>query len=547
MIKTKIKTTDLQKTLNGRILFLSLLKVLLISILIGLIFIVDIISPGSKLLENQMQRLIFGLITVEYFMLVFLVILLKKPYISLKRFFIFVLLTDSIITTVFVHISGGVLSPYAVFYMISIISACIALSSFWAGTITVISLVLYFLISIFGWLKFIPPINGQTLFAYSMPLDELMRRLSLNSSAFASVSALSIYLSNRLNLFETRFEAKTEEFRELEIHHKDILSSLKDGVITLSDSGIILTFNNSCESILNIKINIGDPLKKINLKLFELFNQKIPEAKIEIESKTGLIPLEVSIMDLSITQKKIGYILVIRDRKEIDSLEKKMIHREKLAALGRFSAGIAHEIRNPLASISGSLELLKDTAFENQDDKELLDLVFNEINRLNNLINDLLTFTQNKNIQKMKINISHLIKETITLVKSNPQVAHRKIKLINGDDSEISIDPDSMRQVIFNLILNGLHADEKGELKISINFENKFCYIIVEDKGKGIPDDIYNKIFEPFFTTKKNGTGLGLALAKKIVEQHNGEFIVERPKIGTIMKIKLPIEQSPEV
>lgn len=231
--------------------------------------------------------------------------------------------------------------------------------------------------------------------------------------------------------------------------------------------------------------------------------------------------------------------------KRAAEIEKQMIETEKLAVIGQLSAGVAHEINNPLGGMQLCFNNLLNTKMDESDRDEHIKVINAGFKRIQNIVKQLLDFSKNTPLIVEKTSINRLIDNVLIL--SEYTISKKGIKIkkdLNEDIPEMLIDANKLEQVFLNLLINAAQAmDEKGILSIKTYKDDKFCYIAVSDTGKGIPDDILPRIFTPFFTTKPvgEGTGLGLTVSKAIVEQHKGELTVETSQAGSTFTIKLPI------
>jgi len=248
--------------------------------------------------------------------------------------------------------------------------------------------------------------------------------------------------------------------------------------------------------------------------------------------------------------ENIGWIVSFQDVTEYRRMEEEIARNDKLAAVGKLAAGMAHEIRNPLASMSGSIQLLKNELDLEPVNKQLMEIVIRETDRLNALITDFLIFARPGNIQVELVDITLLIKETLNILKNDP-LCHDKIHFEQNlaDGIFCNVDPAQIRQLIWNLLKNGLQAiTQGGTLKIEgteINTEqvkgNKGILIRISDNGGGVEKEAMENIFDPFFTTKEMGSGLGLTTAFRIVENHHGRIWCQSEKgVMTTFNILLP-------
>ena len=530
-----------------QITVLTLLKVFLVGLLLALVVLVNILSPSPELLQTQVQWLVLGIVVATFLVVLLTAWFVHRRSAFIRGYFLGQQILDLLLTTVLVQVSGGANSPYVVLYLVPVISSAIVFSELWAVAFTALSLILYYTISLLGWSEVIPHLEGQALIPSSVTAVALARRLSLNTSAFATVAALSIYLARRLTWAEGQMRDQSRELQALRIRHKDILESLHDGVLTLSGSGEVLDSNLALQRMLGEQWRKrGRKLSKLHPRLYELFQDGVTLRRMRLQTSEGELPVEVRFWDIDSPGALLGSkIMVLRDRTEVEALEARISEQEKLAALGRLTAGIAHEIRNPLASISGSLELLQQIlpATLDEDARELLGIVFEEIERLNVLLKDLLQYARKRPIQRVSLEICGLVQEVMTLARSDPRAQGRELLLESCEEYTLSVDPAGLRQVLWNTITNALDADPESDVQVCVRRDEAYVSITVRDWGPGIEPGVQEMLFEPFFTTKERGTGLGLPLARRIAEQHDGTLTVKTHEdgVGTECVLRLPL------
>jgi two-component system sensor histidine kinase HydH len=244
-----------------------------------------------------------------------------------------------------------------------------------------------------------------------------------------------------------------------------------------------------------------------------------------------------------------GAVIILRDLSEIKQLEEKVRRTEKLAAIGKLAAGVAHEIRNPLSSIRGFAQYLQRSLKDNPQQQEYAETMILEVDRINTVVTDLLTLARPMEAELAPTDITELIEHAIRLVQADARSRNVNIELNISDLSKIPLDTNQMTQAILNLLLNALQAvDSGGRIEVGAELDPSVSRlkIWVEDNGSGIATDQKDKIFDPFFTTRKRGTGLGLAIVHKIVENHNGEINLESPpageKKGTRITVSIPVQ-----
>lgn len=254
-------------------------------------------------------------------------------------------------------------------------------------------------------------------------------------------------------------------------------------------------------------------------------------------------PYEFGQSDIK-TMKRLANILAsIIDKQQstvMPKIEGKILQLDKLALVGQLAAGLAHEIRNPMQSVKGFIQLLFD---ENEKSIEFKTIVLSELDRINQLVSDFLLITQPSAPKKENASIGKLLKSTIGFLQGESALHNIHISL---DEEvhipDIAIDPAQMKQVFINILKNAIEAiGENGNIHVSIGKSEEWAIIHIKDSGKGIPVSIINKIGNPFFSTKEDGVGLGLSICKTIVREHHGKLTIENHGDGTSVIIQLPL------
>ena len=231
----------------------------------------------------------------------------------------------------------------------------------------------------------------------------------------------------------------------------------------------------------------------------------------------------------------------IRLKQEQTQLQLEKAH--KLSIIGQMAAGIAHEIKNPLASVKGAFEILCDNTTTREEKKEFQDIVFKEIKRIDDTVTEFLEFARSKDFKLKKLNLSENIESVLRQMQNQVSNAGVKLKTDIENNIYIAADPQKIRQVIINLVLNAIDVSSPGNtIEVSVSADNHKAYIVFIDEGQGLSADEAEKIFEPFYTTKAKGIGLGLAIIRSIVERHNGAIKVGNSKgKGAEFTIVLPL------
>jgi two-component system sensor histidine kinase HydH len=257
------------------------------------------------------------------------------------------------------------------------------------------------------------------------------------------------------------------------------------------------------------------------------------------------------------TRQVQGVLAVFNDITRIKRMEEKIMHLDKVAALGRFSSSIAHEIRNPLTGIAAGIQYLKRSGTIPEDQQENISFILEEVARIDRLIGDIMNVVREGDILHQSVQLETIVKNCVSSLK---ELAEKDSITITtefpGNTRKISVDQDKITQVIMNLIKNAIEASKAGdEIRIRVSFPDEvgdvlyddvrdYAIIEVEDKGIGIGEDEKGKIFEPFFSTKHEGTGLGLYVTHSIVDRHGGYIFVESDKgRGSTFTVYLPVEK----
>jgi len=336
-----------------------------------------------------------------------------------------------------------------------------------------------------------------------------------------------------------------------------ILNNLNTGIIILNKNLKIKYANNFCKIIFE-KENLQ------NLPLSQLFMEckNIERILTAIKKNENLLNFEVEcnlstkkIFKISINYYKSEIILVIDDITEKKEAELRLMHTDKLAALGELAASIIHEIKNPLTSLKGFAELLPSRLNDKQFLNKFASIILEEINRLNNFIENLLKFARPSVGELKLLNVNKVVEDVVNLLKYELKNKDISLELNLKNTPQIKGDYNQLKQVFLNLLINAINAIESNgriEIRNSIKLikeeDGKYReYIIYEikDNGRGIPDNIKEKIFQPFFTTGEKGTGLGLSIAQRIINQHNGFIGFDSRKgEGTTFYIYLPSERN---
>ncbi|HEX9640856.1 MAG TPA: ATP-binding protein [Candidatus Krumholzibacteria bacterium] len=465
---------------------------------------------------------------------------------------------DVVIITACIHYSGGVGSPFAVLYFFPILLAAysfgpkgaVATASF--ATVTFLS---YVFSTAAGWL----PVPEVQFRGDDLSSAALLRGY-FEAALLLIVGYLAAELSARIGQKETLLQQRTEQLERTELETQSILGNMSSGVLTLDREAKVRRVNQAAEKILGVSAQelIGRPLGKVLDAQMPLFVSHLSETlrgggildrvELNVERADGSsLPLGLSISQrCGPSGEKIGIIAVFQDLSSVLRMREQIRANDRLAAMGELSASIAHEIRNPLASIRGSVEMLASELNVDGENRRLMDLVLKESGRLNRLIEDFLEYARLKPLHRRNCRLQPLLDELDTLLSSRNQPFDLRIPQL-PHDLVLHMDEELVKQVFLNLAINAVEAMDGGgtlEIAVGVRMDGGQAYAAIRflDEGCGIAEHSADRLFEPFFTTKPKGTGLGLPLANRIITGHEGRIeIRNRDGGGAECAVHLPL------
>jgi two-component system, NtrC family, sensor histidine kinase PilS len=532
-----------------RIEYLMLFRVGLITIVLSLTVVLRLASPRDLALPGSVT--LFGIVVATYALTLVYAAFLSRVQ-NLVRFADFQLAGDLLITSALVHVTGGAQSGYTFFYPLSIIGAAIVRYRKGAVVIGAASVGLFVLVAILGWTRILPaPLGGATTAPWDQTRWELLRSIMLNVGAMTAVAFLAAKLGEQLSLTGQSLARQSQRVMDLATLKDDIIRSLSSGLITTDLDGIVLTTNEAAGEILEVEPaeTIGKPVAELLPGLAKLLSamgdrDSIRRAELSGQRSSGQnLVLGVSISPLmSGDDEAKGRILNFQDLTELRRMEAQVKRAERLAAIGGLAAGIAHEIRNPLASISGSIELLRAAPHLDGENKDLMEIVLREVDRLNGLVTDLLDYARPRERSPAELELGELLDETVRVFSQDRSAPRLSVSFHGGEPIPLQADPGQVRQVVWNLLRNAAEAmPEGGTIDVSMAARDGWAEITVADSGVGIAPEDREKIFEPFYTTKTRGSGLGLATVQRIVTEHAGELLCDSTVgKGTRFTVRLP-------
>ena len=332
---------------------------------------------------------------------------------------------------------------------------------------------------------------------------------------------------------------------QTEDYTRQVVANMPNGLLSIDTRGRIVSYNRLSLELLGLQ---ESDVRALNLKTIIDFQasgidqtlahcRPILEREIQHKSKSGeMIPLSMSATPILEEDDQCqGAVIVLRDLREIKQLEEKVRRSEKLAAIGKLAAGVAHEIRNPLSSIRGFAQFLSQGLKDSPREQAYAQTMVSEVDRINRVVTDLLTFARPTKAEPVPADVTELVEHCVRLVQADADSRNITLRRNITDLSKVRLDTNQLTQALLNLLLNAMQAVESGgtiEIGAVLKPSDDRLLLWVEDNGAGIQPDKFEKIFDPFYTTRAKGTGLGLAIVHKIVENHQGEIGVESPPAG---------------
>jgi two-component system sensor histidine kinase PilS (NtrC family) len=378
--------------------------------------------------------------------------------------------------------------------------------------------------------------------------------VGLNVMAFFGVALLASWLSEQVKRGALRAREQQHSFEDLKALHQNIVNSLLTGLITIDRQRKIRFINGIAQQITTYKPEhvLGQDVIEFFRNLKHILANPHKGQALQFEETLQILGkrevyLRWSISLLRDAQNQvIGHILMFQDVTHIKAMERNVQRTENMAAIGEVAAAIAHEIRNPLAAIFGSVQLLSQLEHLDEDDKRLMSIVLRETENLNLWINDFLAYSRPTPFERDSVDLTAIVDDTLIMFRQDEDLPNVSINRTGTDNALIWGDQTRLKQVIWNLLKNAAQSmPGGGDIQVDISGNNsgvrRFLQLAVTDCGEGIPPDRVDKVFQPFFTTKDGGTGLGLAIVHRIVEDHEAEISVESEVgKGTTFRVKFP-------
>jgi two-component system sensor histidine kinase PilS (NtrC family) len=397
--------------------------------------------------------------------------------------------------------------------------------------------------------------------AFTATLPKVAEVVGLSDAAYLAVGLLAARLAERQTRSEAERMEATHALASLRALHERIVESIRSGVITTDLDRRVYTLNRAAEEMTgyapddlrgeDVSILLGDIRRQIETSLRAAAGgQSSPRFEADCLTSEGFrVRLGYSVSPLSAkTGETTGLVITFQDLTDIRSMEETSRRQERLSAVGRVAAGIAHEIRNPLAAMRGSIQVLRSEAAD-ASQAELMDIVLRESDRLNRIITDFLTYARPRQVSLKETDLREPLRETFALLRHSPEIAdgHRLEDVTPDEPLLAPADAEGVRQVFWNLARNALKAmPDGGTLRAEMGRAgDRAVRITFADTGRGMSPSQVERLFEPFSSSTTGGTGLGLSIVYQIIKDHGGTINVRsREGHGTTITIELPSASS---
>jgi two-component system sensor histidine kinase PilS (NtrC family) len=469
------------------------------------------------------------------------------------------LAVDALIVSAFIYFTGGIDSVFSSLYVLPIIAASTVQFRRGGLFVATLSAIIYVGLVVGQYATAAGYIRDPWLAAVTLPSRSAAQyRIALNLFGFFAVAFLSGSLADSLRSAGARLAQASTEIADLQALNQHVIDSLPSGLATTDREQRILTFNHAAETITGMRASqvVGRSIVEVMRlppPLVAALNAGLTGSgarrlEFKFPSQTrGAIDIGLSASHLETPGGRAGVLVTFQDLTDVKKLERDAQIQQRLAAVGEMAAGIAHEIRNPLASMSGSIQILRQELPLSAEQEQLMDIVLRESERLNSTIRSFLAYARPQRFAIARFDLRRALNDTALLLRNSAELGPRHAIDVDVPAEAVWYEADEgqMKQIVWNLATNGLRAmPDGGRLRLQAARDpvSDEVVITVQDDGIGIQAEALDGLFQPFQGTFAKGTGLGLAIVHRIVTDYHGEIQVSsQPGAGATVSVRLPI------
>ena len=549
----------LEEGIEKRLRWLMLSRVAIVTFLLMVTTFIKF--QKTEIFPEKALTSLYALCAITYILSLAYLLLLK--FVKQNRLNIYIqALTDVALITFLVYITGGISSIYSVFYPLVIIYSVLFLEKRGGFIIASASGILYGLLLDLEYYGVVHPINAIAVHEYALGAGYVFSRIFIHLLSFYIIALLASFVVEQERRMRTLLAEKETAFDQLDLLHRSIIESVETGIMTINLQGRIKSFNRAAEEISGFTftdvenrniVEVFPGFAEVQEKIKEDDDKRSSKDRYNIEfardkdNKLILSSLVSTLKDSA--GKRIGDIVIFQDITSLLEMEEALEKSKRLAIIGEMAAGLAHEMRNPLASLSGSIQILKRDLQLNAVDEKLMQIILRGKDQLDHVIRDFLLLARPAPGDRETVFIKEIIEGVIESIQYLPDWNDDiKVRLGLSDNVSVYANRKEIREVIWNLVINAVQSmPEGGELSVETRkiyngpHGGESLEIQVSDTGCGIDDEHLDRIFEPFFTTRERGTGLGLAIVNRIIEGYKGRILIRRGiEKGIICTVSLP-------
>lgn len=464
---------------------------------------------------------------------------------------------DLLLITLLVYSLGGIASPFSLLYLIVI---AVASTLLWrrAGVLVAGAAYLLYAALILGlyyhWIPAAAHLPQETVSFWRLAYN-----LAVHLFGFYAVALLTSYLARNVARVEQALEEKSEDLADLQVAYRDVIQSIGSGLVTADLAGTVTSANRAALEILGMEERelVGQPLHRARLFDEERWLLMAAASSGEERLRDQVeVPRRGEVATVGYTISRLtdaagdhrGFIVVFQDLTRWLRLQEEVRIKDRMAAVGELAAGLAHEIGNPLAAISGSVQLLSRPSSGDEAQRKLVEILLKESQRLDRTIKGFLRFARPRDRSSVHFDIARLLANNFELLQNSEEVSprHRLVLDLDPPSATLVADPDQVSQIFWNLARNALRAmPDGGELRVAGRLGEGAYRLQVSDTGRGMSEEQRANLFHPFHSFFDSGTGIGMAIVYRIVEEHGGRLdVASQPGRGTTITVDLPTVEA---